>query len=104
MVCNLFGKPAKIGQGSRTDGKHHFPVDGIVVMDRDISESNCLPQGLTGLWCNGIKSTESCKDISHSCWRRLVGFTDDVTANINTELYCTGEIQNQDILYIGVLN
>jgi len=97
---NFLGKPAKIHKRLLTDGKHDLPVDHIIIMDRNVPEADSLLQGFTGHGRDGAKRLKRRKNLTHCSGCRFIRFTDNVTTDINAELNCPCEIQNQNILGI----
>ena len=63
-------------------------------MNRDISKTNCFLQLFATLKRNDAKIFEYCNNISHCLRGNFFFAADDMTANINTELYRPGEIKH----------
>lgn len=86
------------------NGEHYLPVDHVIIMNCDVPEAHGLSHGLTSSWRDGAKFLQCREYITHGCGRHFVRFTDDMAADINTQLHCSCEVQDQNILNIRVLN
>ena len=71
-------------------------------MNGHISETDGTFHCVAGVTGNDIQCVERHKHITHRRWDDSVGLADDMTADINTNLHSPGQIEDEDILEIGV--
>ena len=59
---------------------------------------------LASIRCDDAQFIECRKNFTHGLRRRLIGSADNMAADIDTELYSPGEVNNQYVLQIQILN
>jgi len=95
---NTPGKQPKIFHRPDANRVDNIPIDFLIVMNGDIAETKRFAHRFADFRFNDI----SVKHFTHVRGSSSIGFTDDVTSNIHTELYHPGQVQDQDILKVWI--
>ena len=88
---------------ARDDGVNHLPIDGAVVVRRDVAETNGLFELNRQIAADDTHAMELFKGFGHGGWARLVLIGCDVSANVDRHLNGPGQVERDDVLQVEVI-
>ena len=85
------------------DGMHDLPIDGFVVVNRDISKSNGFSQSISHMSGQNSLLGEDIKGLPHGFWGWHVHGGNNVCADVHRQLHCSAEVERDDVLQVKVI-
>lgn len=83
-------KQSKVVQVFVTDVINDFPINGLVVVHRDISEANRLLHLIGQIRLDDLQAGKHIEGLRHSARRRNIGIGDNVRRDIHAKLHSSG--------------
>lgn len=79
------------------------PIDGVIAMNRNVSESDCFDHALGECGTDELKALEDFEILRHRGRRTGVGFGNQMGGKIDGKLDGTLKIQGNNVLQVGTL-
>ena len=100
---NCLGKLSKIVQVAAADLKDDVPIDGLIAVNGDVSETDGFGHALAECGTDELKILEGLEILRPLRWRVSVSFGNEMGGQIDRKLDGTLEIQSDNVLQVRIL-
>ena len=100
---NRLGELSKIVQVVAADLKDDVPIDGLIAMNGNVSESDRFCHTLTECGIDELEVLEGLEILRHCGGRASVSFGDQMGGQIDGQLDGTLKVQGNNVLQVRVL-
>ena len=100
---NRLGELSKIIQMAAADLKDDIPIDGLIAMNGNVSESNRFGHALAECGTDELKALEDLEILRHRGGWTRVSLGNQMGSQIDGKLDGTLKIQGDDVLQVRVL-